>query len=171
MPAAINIIGQRFGRLFVIATAPCDFTFAGRALRRSLVICDCGKQFMIRNMKLHAGHTQSCGCFRRDKNAALRLKHGHACIATAKKSRTYASWQAMLDRCYRPGRRSWRYYGGAGITVCDRWRHSFASFLEDMGERPLGTSIDRYPNNRGNYEPGNCRWATPSQQNSNRRRG
>lgn len=76
------------------------------------------------------------------------------------------SWIAMITRCTNPRRESWVDYGGRGITVCDRWRHSFKNFLADMGARPVSTTLDRIDVN-GNYEPSNCRWATPSQQSRN----
>jgi len=75
----------------------------------------------------------------------------------------------MIQRCTNPNRADYRLYGGRGIKVCKRWR-DFAAFLADMGERPKGKTLDRYPNNNGNYQPGNCRWATPKQQAANRRR-
>jgi hypothetical protein len=74
----------------------------------------------------------------------------------------------MIGRCTNPRATDYRFYGGRGIQVCDRWRHSFPVFLADMGERPLGTTLDRI-NNDGDYEPGNVRWATPKQQAANRR--
>ncbi len=80
------------------------------------------------------------------------------------------SWRSMIQRCTNPNNKNFKHYGGRGITICDRWRFSFAAFWEDMGMRPGGTQLDRYPNNDGNYEPGNCRWATGSE-NSNNRRG
>lgn len=83
------------------------------------------------------------------------------------RGRAYQSWTQMRLRCENPNSDGWKYYGARGITVCDRWR-SFANFFADMGDRPSGTSLDRI-NNDGHYEPGNCRWATPKEQASNRR--
>lgn len=81
---------------------------------------------------------------------------------------TFKSWDAMRQRCLNPRCKDYANYGGRGITICDRWLASFAAFLDDMGERPLGQTLGRLDNN-GNYEPSNCRWETPVEQNSNRR--
>lgn len=95
-----------------------------------------------------------------------REHHGHATGGT---SRTYNSWRMMCNRCHNPNATDYQHYGARGIVVCDRWRYSFQNFLDDMGERPSNLTIDRYPNNNGNYEPSNCRWATDSQQRRRRR--
>lgn len=85
-------------------------------------------------------------------------------------TREYQAWQMAKARCFNPGATGYqKYYGGRGITMCDRWRYSYENFLADMGRCPPKHSLDRWPNPAGNYEPGNCRWATASQQNSNLR--
>lgn len=94
------------------------------------------------------------------------VKHGH-CTKSGP-SATYITYASMLDRCHNPKSSRWTYYGERGIVVCERWRTSFAEFLGDMGERPNGHTLDRVDVN-GNYEPGNCRWATHAEQCRNRR--
>lgn len=99
------------------------------------------------------------------------MRHGHSSreLNGAKASPTYASWSAMRARCNLAGRDNADRYRDKGILVCDRWDY-FDNFLADMGERPAGKTLDRWPNRDGNYEPGNCRWATPQEQARNTRK-
>jgi hypothetical protein len=93
-------------------------------------------------------------------------KHAHA--RRGQRTPTYNSWRCMMERCCRPNHAAYPHYGGSNVLVCERW-FVFENFLADMGERPAGTTLDRYPHKRGHYRPGNVRWATASEQNRNRR--
>jgi hypothetical protein len=104
-----------------------------------------------------------------DERFVAASVHGHAKRKGSSATPTYRSWVAMKSRCYDPNDPRRDNYADRGIVVCERWRTSFTNFLADMGERPAGTTLDRYPDNDGNYEPTNCRWATPKQQAANRR--
>lgn len=105
----------------------------------------------------------SRGCL----NKKSHTKHGHS--RKQKTTPTYSTWKSTCNRCANPKNRQYRFYGGRGISVCERWKN-FENFLEDMGEKPPGTSIDRFPDKNGNYEKSNCRWATQKQQCRNTRR-
>jgi hypothetical protein len=122
------------------------------------VRCDCGVEKEIRRAHVLSGAVVSCGC--------AKKRHGDA--AGVRPKPTYVSWQAMMSRCYTTSHSAYANYGGRGITVCERW-HTYEMFLADMGERPLGLSLDRVDNALG-YEPGNCRWSTASEQAQNQRR-
>lgn len=153
-----DITGQLFGKLTVLRRMP---SIGGRV--RWLCLCECGNEKTIRIDHLKSGNTKSCGCQDVETKRARWTKHGR------RESASYGTWCKMVERCCNTQSEAYKYYGGRGISVCDRWRESFAAFLEDMGERPEGFTIDRIDNNAG-YFPGNCRWATHSQQMANTRK-
>lgn len=181
-PRFIDLTGKRFGRLLVIRFA--GVSKSGQTFWHCQCKCEPGKGVVARSDSLKDGNTSSCGCVqaksRRNNgkltgpangrlNGPKRRTHGES--AATGNSAEYQSWRAMRDRCYRTKNIAFKNYGARGITVCDRWRDSFENFLQDMGRRPtLEHTLDRYPDKNGNYEPGNCRWATVPQQLENRRK-
>lgn len=150
MPAPINItIGSKYGRLVI--------TDMAEQHRHVVCVCDCGEIVTRPFLSLHKGNTRSCGCLRRETTSTKNTTHGKT------QYKEYAHWRAMRWRCV-PGRK----YGIIGISVHPSW-NDFDTFLRDVGRMPASNyTLDRFPNRQGNYEPGNVRWATASEQVRNR---
>lgn len=160
----IDMTGQRFGKLTVIGDS-------GERKNEQVCwtcICECGNTSTVRGANLRRGKAKSCGCqkvfFEKGKkNKNHRFSNSHGLHGTP----IYNCWKAMMQRCTNPKHPAWEHYGGRGISVCERWL-DVKHFVEDMEPRPEGHSLDRIDTN-GNYEPSNVRWATPTEQQNNRR--
>jgi len=125
--------------------------------------CDCGTERVLKLSRLVCGRTSSCGCIQAARLSKELTVHGM--YGTPE----YGAWMAMKSRCSDQTSKSYARYGGRGISVCENWKNSFSAFYEHIGQRPSARhSVDRYPDNDGNYEPGNVRWATPEEQQGNR---
>lgn len=165
MTKKIDLVGQNFGRWVVLS-------YAGNDPRRKkwTCRCSCGTEKIVREDHLRGNVSKSCGCLSAEL-AGMRLKaslkrHGHTTKHSI--SPTYRSWTAMKKRCTDASNNRFCAYGGRGITVCEEWLGSFEAFLEDMGERPDGATLDRINTDLG-YCKDNCRWAPSDLQANNKR--
>lgn len=154
MRKRIDISGQRFGKL--IAVSRCN---TGSRHTKWTCRCDCGATTDVRLDCLRSGASKSCGC------SSVVPPKSHGMSGTP----DYKTWIGMIARCTDQNHKSYHNYGGRGISVCERWANSIEMFIADMGPRPTQKhTIDRVDND-GNYEPGNCRWATTKEQGRNKR--
>lgn len=163
MSKFIDLSGKEYGRLCVMW--PC-----GRKGRRQIIhwlcVCDCGAYPVVSGCSLRRGKTNSCGCLKREQHHWIGAARTHG----QSRSGTWRTWVAMRNRCSNANNSNYPDYGAKGITVCPRWRDSFEAFMADMGPKPGPKhTIDRFPNKKGDYEPGNCRWATPEEQSQNQK--
>jgi hypothetical protein len=162
--ALTDLVGQRFGKLVVERRAKPNTNARQRAHWRCR--CDCGRTTVKLGKYLTNGDTRSCGCEQRAMRARGNVKHRG--IIGGHKEREYGIWRSMKSRCYVTSSSNYRFYGGRGVRICDRWLKDYAAFRADMGPCPEGFTIDRIDPS-GNYEPSNCRWASWADQHRNLR--
>jgi hypothetical protein len=159
------VAGQKFSRLAVLCRD---------SARKYHWVCECscGSKTSVRSDSLQSGKSQSCGCLRDEaasRTGMTMLRHGQAKQRTGETTPEYTAWLSMKARCTNPKNKKWDRYGGRGIKVDPLWIEDFEAFFAHMGRRPSPEhSLDRFPNNDGNYEPGNVRWATSKEQQNNR---
>jgi hypothetical protein len=156
-----NLVGNRYGRLTVLSLV--ESPASANIPTKWLCVCDCGKQTEVQSSNLKSGVTRSCGCLQKELAKERSKKHGMT------GTRIYMTWQNIIKRCKSKTDKSYKWYGGRGITICEEWANDFQSFYNWALENGYSDdlTIDRIDVN-GNYEPSNCRWVTFKEQQRNK---